>query len=138
MRLYIPTYLRAIVLAVALALAGCSTADPLKTAQTLEQKAFALYGTFVVYEEAGAEMILDPAVPDSVKVVIQQADSVAKPAADILVTVARETSVARAELALIPSETFRDKLVAAIAALQRAYWSAKPKIDALSLAVENL
>ena len=63
-------------------LTGCSTLDPVKEAETLEQKGYAMYGTFVVYEEQAAKLIQDPGVPDNVKAAIQRADKTAKPAAD--------------------------------------------------------
>jgi hypothetical protein len=70
-----------IVFAIAVALSGCA-------GQTVEQKAFETYGTFVVAEEAAAALIQDPDVPEQAKVAIQLADSLAKPAADTLLEAA--------------------------------------------------
>lgn len=60
---------------------GCA-GNPIKAAETAEQKAFAAYGLFVVLEERAADVMGDPAVPDSVKTRIQRIDARLKPMAD--------------------------------------------------------
>lgn len=117
---------------------ACATFDPIGAAETLEQKAFAAYGTFVVYEENAADLMGSANVPDEVKVVIQATDSIAKPAADILVSVAREVVKAREALEAAPDDaSLVDKLNIAILALNAAYLNAQPKIDALRLAIND-
>lgn len=65
------------------AVAGCAS-NPLKTAETVEQKADAYYGMFVISQEAAVAIAQDPATPQSVKVALRDADRVAKPLADDL------------------------------------------------------
>lgn len=75
-------------------LAFCLLALTACAGQTVEQKAFETYGTFVVAEEAAAELMSDPDIPDQVKLAIQVADRVAKPSADTLL----ETALAALEI----------------------------------------
>lgn len=51
---------------------------------SLQSRAEATYGSFVVTEKSAAELIQSPNVPDSTKVKIQAADTAAKPVADAL------------------------------------------------------
>lgn len=74
--------------------AACSSGGGAKP-QTLEQKAFGLYGTFVVAEEAAAKLVADPSVPEEAKVALRQADAVAKPAADLMQAAALQVSELR-------------------------------------------
>lgn len=66
-----------------LILPGCVTA-PVNAAQTPEQKAYAVYGTFVVLEERAAALASLPTVPATVKKALKEADALAKPSADAL------------------------------------------------------
>lgn len=70
--------------------AGCTTTpkDVLDAAETPEQTAFALYGTFVVYEEQAAALVEDPRTPLEVVAKVKTADAIAKPLADNLLEVA--------------------------------------------------
>lgn len=76
-----------VVIGAALALAcvaGCAS-NPIATAQTVDQKAFATYGELVILEERGAAL-MKPGVgtPTAVRTAIKSADAVAKPALDTL------------------------------------------------------
>ncbi len=64
-----------------LALTAC-VVNPLKTAETTEQKADAYYGMFVISQEAAVRIVQDPATPHTVKLALRDADRVAKPLAD--------------------------------------------------------
>jgi hypothetical protein len=71
------------VLLLALMMQGCATlTGPTDAAETVEQKAFALYGTYVVFEERAADLIRNPDVPNEAKQAIQDAAVPAKPVAD--------------------------------------------------------
>lgn len=87
-----------IVATVALAFTGCAT-NPVATASTADQKAFALYGEFVVFEELAAQTVVSPNTPAAVKTAIKQADEAAKPIADNLLAASRLVSSARVQLA---------------------------------------
>jgi len=77
---------------------GCAT-TPLSVAKDPSQKAFAAYGTFVVFEEAGASLIASPAISASVKSAIRIADSKAKPSADALLKAAQDYIAAEQQVA---------------------------------------
>lgn len=67
------------------ALTECSCAsNPVAEAQTLEQKAYALYGTFVILEEQADQVVKQSTTPENVRAAIANADAKAKPTADAL------------------------------------------------------
>lgn len=68
-------------------LVSCTTTNPIAVATDIEQRAFAMYGSFVIAEEQGAKLATDSRVPLSVRVAIKRADNAAKPAADALLQV---------------------------------------------------
>lgn len=92
---YVPLFaLYAFVLLTAFA---CSTAGPVKEAETVEQHAFALYGTYVIYQQQAAELMGREQVPDSVKRKIQEIDARAHPIARSVSVSAREVLRVRRE-----------------------------------------
>ena len=87
-----------LILATAFTLEGCSTvAGPVRAAETTEQKAFAMYGTFVVFEEQGAKIVADSRIDVNARRAIQRADLAAKPVADDLLAAALELQEIREE-----------------------------------------
>lgn len=111
------------------------TVDPVKTAQTPEQKAFAAYGMFVVFEEQAGKLASDPATPTVVKTNLRLADSVAKPAMDELYTATQV--VISMEVALGSGVTTQAQVDAALLNLSSLIISTQPKIDALVTAVKG-
>lgn len=136
---YIPTILftavAMVILSIAsLALPACQS-TPVKEAQTLQQKAFALYGTFVVYEETAASVMQDASVPESVKAAIRKADAEAKPIADSLLDGAR--TYIKISTAIDAAPDSATKLSVATQNLQMWVDEATPKINALVSAVKG-
>lgn len=115
-------------------LTGCSTLDPVGEAETVEQKAYAAYGTFVIYEEQGAKLIQDQSVPDNVKQAIQSADAKAKPVAES--TRAATLEVARVKKAFKAAESTEDKLILVTQTLDSEIKTFKPLLDQLIEAVD--
>lgn len=124
-------YLFAFVAALMLALAGCATSPkaPYDAAELPEQKAFAVYGVFVIYEEQGAAMVEDPRTLEAVKQAIKTVDAKAKPVVDAMLDSALLVMDVRAKLA--KGETTVDKLVIASQSLQHWLDQAKPLVDSL-------
>ena len=119
---------------------ACTTtpADLLRTAQTPAQHAFALYGTFVVFEETVADIVERAGTPQVVKNALKAADAVAKPLADVMLVSARSYVAVEAQLANgDPDITFND-LKMALKELTLAIKFAGPSINALVSAVQNL
>lgn len=103
-----------------LGLGGCATtpSDVVGAAETPAQTAFALYGTFVVYEEQAAALVEDPRTPLEVTAKIKTADAIAKPLADNLLEAAMVYIDLQAKFGA--AETTLDKLNVAAANLN--YW----------------
>ncbi len=99
----------------ALALVGCA-GSPLKVAQTTEQKAYALYGTFVIAEEQAAKLTAPTSnLSPAAKTAIIAASQRAQPAMDVVLAGISQYETARAdfEAAKIDKPTFQvvvDKL----------------------------
>jgi hypothetical protein len=129
--------MRSILLGVAclmLTLSGCkSLTAPMAVADTAEQKAFALYGTFVAFEEVGASLAVDQTTPAAVRAAIKQADATAKPAADALLGAARQVLKVKAEIGAGTSS--EDRLAIVNANLLQWVTESQPKILALQCAV---
>lgn len=117
------------------ALSACGTLNPLSHAQTAEQKAYALYGEFVVVEEQAAAAVQDPAVPSNVRHAIAAADAAAKPVADELLKTAAVVKGIREDLAA--GKTTEEKLVVATANLQRWYTELSQQLPRLADAVRG-
>lgn len=108
-------------------LAACSginlQINPFGPADSLEQRAFAAYGAFVVAEEQAVILVRDKRIPVSVRKAIQQADRVAKPAADALLQAAviyqRATVKSDGDL-LQAIEAFGPKLHALLTAIRQS------------------
>lgn len=66
------------------ALSACQSTNALAAANTRDQKAYAVYGTFVVIEEQAATLVTSPATPAALRAAIRSADAKAKPTADTL------------------------------------------------------
>lgn len=79
------------------ALAGCQTANPIKEAETPEQRAYAAYGTFVIAQEKAADLAENAAIPRGARLRIIEAEERAKPVADDLLDAYLEFLVIKAE-----------------------------------------
>jgi hypothetical protein len=64
-------------------LAACSS-NPFKTAQSVEQKGDALYGSYVIAKEQGATLLNNPSIADSAKRPLAEAMVSSKEPADAL------------------------------------------------------
>ena len=119
---------------------ACTTtpADLFRTAQTPAQHAYALYGTFVVAEEAALKIVRNPVTPEAVVRVIQKADAIAKPAADVMLVAARTYVTLDAKFAAGDPGIQMSEVRATFTELQHALVIAGPAIDALVAAVQNV
>ena len=125
----------ALVLTVLATLGACASLNPVSKADTAEQKAYALYGTFVVFEEQAAKLVSSSEVPENVKQALRDADKAAKPAADSLLDGVQQVLTVKRELAA--GTTTNEKLSIAVANLAGWYASAKPKVESLVSAVKG-
>lgn len=95
----------------AVALAGCQTANPIGAAETSGQRAYAAYGTFVIFQEKAADLAEQPGIPNGVKLRIIAAEERAKPVADSLLDAYTEFLVVRAQFDA--GQTTQDKVLIA-------------------------
>lgn len=120
------------VFATATLLAACQGfPNPFKSAETSEQKAFALYGTFVAVEELAADLVENPDVPDSVKEEIRDLDAAVKPLADRVQSSAQLVARLRLEAEGAEGQSatlIAARLASAVATLDSAYADARPAI----------
>lgn len=127
------------------AIAACA-ANPVAQAETFQQKAYALYGSYVIFQGKAAELVQDSATPGKVKTALSAADSVAYPVAEALVDAAIEVGAIREVLnacptlpepdpACVPTNELR--LTNAVTNLSSIYFSAQPKLLALVAAVKE-
>jgi hypothetical protein len=127
-------FLLAIAVPVVLILPGCGS-NPVQQAETTEQKAYALYGTYVIFQEKAAELVQDTATPDSVKQALRDADKAAYPVAESLVEAVIEVESIRQQIA--SGLTSEERLTIAIQNLSTIYFTAAPKLLAVVAAVKG-
>lgn len=121
---------------VILSLPGCATVGgPLKAAETVEQKAFALYGTFVVFEEAAVTVVQNEQLPRSVRRAVQNADAKAKPVVDSLLDAVLEVQKIRLQVEAGTNTT--ERLLIVTANLENWIDRAVPVVNNLIGAVRN-
>lgn len=75
------TKLKLSIVPLLLLLAACQV-NPFKTAETVEQKADALYGSYVIAKEQGADLLMNQAIADEIKRPLAEAMVASKPLGD--------------------------------------------------------
>ena len=78
-------------------LQGCASSNPLAQAETVEQKAYAAYGSFVIAEEQAAKLISSGQLNNSQTIAIGRADERAKAVVDDLLVAVLEFEDIKAE-----------------------------------------
>ncbi len=117
------------------AMSACGSLNPLARAQTVEQKAYAAYGQFLIVEEQAAAIVQEPSVPASAKQAVARADAVAKPVADKLLAAVLAVGQVRDDIAA--GKSTEEKLLIATANLQRWYDEVLPLVRDLASAVKG-
>lgn len=113
---------------------GCQS-NPVTVAKTPLQKAYAVYGEFVIAEETAQALIYTKTTPPSIVVGIKRADALAKPSADALLKATLDVLDATREINAGTGS--QDKLN--IVQTNLAQWLAKAQTDitALTTAVQG-
>lgn len=78
-------------------LQGCAASNPLAQAETVEQKAYAAYGSFVIAEEQAAKLVSSGQLTNSQTIAIGRADERAKAVVDDLLVAVLEFEAIKAE-----------------------------------------
>ena len=122
-------------LAIMLLLQACAGASPIAKAETIEQRAFATYGTFVIIEEQAAKLVSSGQLPDSAVRAIARADSQVKSVADALLDTTLEFVVIRVEFEA--GATTEEKFVRTMNELNGWIERTRPLIATLITVVNN-
>jgi hypothetical protein len=122
-------------LAIMLVLQACVASNPLAQAETVEQKAYAAYGTFVIFEEQAAKLVSSGQLPRSAVIAIGRADDRAKLIADSLIVATLEFVEIKAEYEL--GETSESRYVTAMNSLNRWTEQLLPLVNNLISAVKG-
>jgi hypothetical protein len=130
---------------VAVLMTAC-TANPVSQADTFEQKAYALYGIYVIAQGRAATLSRDASVPQSVKDALVEADRTAYPVAESLVDAAItvgdiRTTLNRCSEAPLPDDqcvpTNQRRLENAVMNLSSIYYRAQPVLLTLAATVKG-
>ena len=78
-------------------LQGCASSNPLAQAETVEQKAYAAYGSFVIAEEQAAKLVSSGQLNNRQTIAIGRADERAKAVVDDLLVAVLEFEDIKAE-----------------------------------------
>jgi hypothetical protein len=133
-----------------LTLSACSV-NPVNEADTFEQKSYALYGTYVIYQGKAAELVKDPSVPAEAKRALSRIDALSYPVAESLIEAATVVTDTRELLEKCQNappapeavevenckNTSEEKLNLAIMNLSKIYFDAKPKLLAVKTAFDS-
>lgn len=116
---------------------GCATLEPVKTAETPEQKAFALHGTYVIYKEIAADLAEDPETPTTVVLAFERMVNVGDPAAVLLREAAAQLELARIQLGQAENQSALDEFQAALTTFNSRWADAQPKLQGFIDAVKE-
>lgn len=92
-------------------LSGCQSTNPIGAAETAEQRAYAAYGTFVIFQEKAADLVEQPELSRGLKLRIINAEEAAKPVAESLLDAYTELLAVRAQFDA--GQTTEEKVVIA-------------------------
>jgi len=83
-------YLWIVPILMLLILGACNSINPVGKAETLEQRAYAVYGMYVVFAEKAADLAENEALPNSVRLGLVNAEERASPVVASLINAAEE------------------------------------------------
>lgn len=113
----------------ALFLSACQSANPIAAAETDEQRAYAAYGTFVIFQEKAADLAEDANIPRGARLRIISAEERARPVAESLLEAYVEFITIRAEFDA--GETTEARLVTAANSLNNWVTRLAPLVNEL-------
>lgn len=122
-------YLSFYVLLLLVGLQGCASTNPIAAAETAEQRAYAAYGTFVIFQEKAVDLVGEESISSNVRLRIIEAEERAKPVADSLLDAYVEFLAVKAEFNA--GNTTQERLVAAATSLDDWVTRLAPMINEL-------
>ena len=122
-------YLSFYVLLLLVGLQGCASTNPIAAAETSEQRAYAAYGTFVIFQEKAVDLVGEESISSNVRLRIIEAEERAKPVADSLLDAYVEFLSVKAEFNA--GNTSRERFVAAANSLDDWVTRLAPMVNEL-------
>ena len=119
-------------------MAACATfdsANPFASANSAEQKAFAMYGTFVILQERGADIVKNRSLPLKVRKNVKKANKIAFPVAKKLRAMA--VHVIKTRMQLKQGKIHPDFLKQSVIALDELIVKFGPMLTSMKKAVEG-
>ena len=114
---------------------GCANVNPIAAAETPEQRAYAIYGTFVIFSEKAADLAENAALPRSVRLGLVEAEEDARPVVDSMLEVLEEYETIRAQVDA--GETGEERFVIVASNLNSWVDRVAPLVEGLVTAVKE-
>ena len=89
-----------LVMGLTMLMAACLFTHPVTRADTVDQRAYAAYGTYVIFVEKAAHLVERPDIPISMKLQLIEAEERASPVATGLLRTVREYETLRATIVI--------------------------------------
>lgn len=118
-------------------LQGCAGTNPIAVAETPEQRAFAMHGTYVIFAEKAADLAELTSLPRNVRLGLVAAEERAKPIADSLFDAWTEFLVIKAEFDAGDSGDAGARLLRASESLNDAITRLAPMLNELVRSVKG-
>lgn len=109
-----------LLIVVLLGITACASVNPVGKAETLEQKAYAVYGTYVVFAEKAADLAENDALPRSVRLGLVNAEERASPIVVSLLNAVEELQVLNNSTTRTSLESWIDRALPLINDLVRS------------------
>ena len=122
-------YLSFFALLLVVGLQGCASTNPIAAAETSEQRAYAAYGTFVLFQEKAVDLVGEESISSDVRLRIIAAEERAKPVADSLLDAYVEFLAVKAEFNT--GDTSQERLIAAATTLDDWITRLAPMVNEL-------
>lgn len=99
---------------------GCESINPVGKAETLEQRAFAVYGTYVIFAEQAADLAENDALPRSVRLALVTAEERASPVINSLLNAVQDLQALNSSTTRTSLESWVDRALPLINDLVRS------------------
>jgi hypothetical protein len=119
-----------LVVVVMLFVSSCGINNPIQQAETVEQKALATYGSYVIVKEQAAKLYIDPATPESVKQTLKEANDVVRDPINSMYEAAIFVKTVQDELAA--GKSTEEQLIIATQSLLEWYLLARPLYESFN------
>lgn len=135
-RVMLLAFLLAISVGTALTLSGCGSNSAIQQAETLDQKALATYGSYVIAKEQAAALYADANTPDEIRVALKAANEVVRQPMELM----HQAMVAykRLEEAVVLGTATEAEMQAAAEELLKLYLEAGPALTKFEEAIDKV